>query len=238
MFFGLLIVVHTAVMLIVGIGGLTLLTLGFSKRFPKKYQAGVMVGACIFPFAYYGLGQWRLGAICEANARPVIMEKRRDVEGFYFRKPATYGFDARPALWVGFSYAEQEGNDRQHRFRKSIGKNEDESIYSNQLSSADDFIISSPTLHNPLLSIYRQEMAVIERSTDRVLGHSTDYLWGAPDGTVRAWYVKLFLGRSFMSCGPGLRKGLANDSIEGQRRQDEYQGRDVQFLESVLRSSS
>ena len=236
MFFGLLLTVVTVAMLIASVGAIAMLTLAVGKNIPGKYRSGVVLAVCILPVAFGGLGHWRLAALCEANVLPVIMEKRSDVEGFHFQVPPNYGFDARPALWVGFSYAETTSSVGKYKFRKIIGKNEDQSIYSNQRSSAYDFFISQPTLHNPFLSLYRQEMSVIEQSSQKVLGKSTDYLWGGPDGTFRGWLVKLFFGRSFVSCGPGLRKGLANDAIGGQRRQDEYQGRDVQFLQSVLRS--
>lgn len=235
MFFGLLLVVVAAAMLIASTGAIAMLTLAVGKGVPAKYWPAIVLGVCIFP-AFCWLGQWHLEALCKANALPVIMEKRSDVEGFYFQVPSQYGFDARPALWGGFSYAELESRSGKHKYIKIVGKHGDESIYSNQRSSAYDFIISPPTMHNPFLSLYRQEMAVVERSTQKVLGKSTDYLWGGPSETFLGGFTSLFFGRSFISCGPGLRKGMANDAVGGQRRQDEYQGRDVQFLTSVLRS--
>lgn len=237
MFFGLLIVGFTLLVLTVGIGGYALMAFGAGRAASKRYRAIVFFGVCLLPFAYYWVGQWRLGAICDENARPAILEKRSDVEGFYFRGPYTYGFVSGPVLFAGFSYLEREG-DLTHKYRRIVDIDDRKSIYSNELSSTYDVVVSSPSLYSAIWSIYSQEMVVRERSTGKVLGKMTDYLWGAPVGTVRAWYAQLFLGRSFVSCGPGLKKGLANDGIWGQGRQDEYLRRDANFLESVLRSKS
>jgi len=236
-FFGLLLVGFTLLMLIVGIGGYALMAFGASRTVSKRYRASAFFGVCLLPFAYYWVGQWRLGATCDENGRPAILEKRNEVEGFYFRGPYTYGFVPGPILGAGFAYLEREG-DLAHKYRRIVDPDDRKSIYSNNLSSAYDVVVSSPSLYSAIWSIYSQEMVVRERATGKVLGTMTDYLWGAPAGTARAWYAQLFLGRSFVSCGPGLKKGLANDAIWGQGRQDEYLRRDVDFLESVLRSKS
>ena len=236
MFFGLFFVIFSLLMLVIGLGGYGLLAFGASRTASKRYRASTFIGVLLLPFAYYGLGQWRLSAICDANARPIIIEKRNDVEGFYFRGSNNYGFAAGPILGAGFKYFEREGGGLAYKFRKIIDLDERKTVYSNNLSSEYDVVVSSPSPYSVLWSIYSQEIVVRERSTSRVLGTVTDYLWGAPADTTRAWYAKLFLGRSFVSCGPGLKRGLANDAIWGQDRQDEYLRRDADFVGSILRS--